>query len=504
MSCPRVEPEPRASFSARRGRQDRQAPPTGAGIWEAGRRVDGNGASPRLCSSCSPPRESHGGAGDRASRGSTASWGRPGPSGGRDAPRPTGPQPGKRHPPGPVGEARDVTGAGSSACARPPPRGCHLRRVASPRGSRRTRGAGTFPRERARPPPGPTGPADPRPPAPGHRRVRRTESVRRVPGIELVAECRLREEGQRVGPLLALVGGSAADQSPTFVVLSRAPLVSVLARGVSPARELRARLPATAGLGRPPCRLRPGTRARPGSCAGVPPLASAFRSTRRHPRRSLHVRRRAGPPHVEQALLGLRCRDPGQGPDLGVRQLAPRRGLRQRGSVPRARATRTRSRAAPRSRLAPLEPVGAGGNPGSSPRGRRTRGSASSRRAVAASRWAESSAISSPSRSTSARSGSMGCEGCNGAGPIRSVCAHGRVSLLAGTTLHLGFGGPRPRREAAWAARAMIFRPRGRDRGPRVERGSLGRHFTAALEARLASRGNVSRPKWRLDTDSIL
>jgi len=59
------------------------------------------------------------------------------------------------------------------------------------------------------------------------------------------------------------------------------------------------------------------------------------------------MRSRAGPPHRQQSLFGLRRGHPGQGPDLRIRELPPGEGLARSGSVPRARATRTFSRRPP-------------------------------------------------------------------------------------------------------------------------------------------------------------
>jgi hypothetical protein len=57
----------------------------------AGRPVAGTGARrPALARPGSPPRAPRGGDGDRAARGSRASWDRRAPSGGRDGPRRSG------------------------------------------------------------------------------------------------------------------------------------------------------------------------------------------------------------------------------------------------------------------------------------------------------------------------------------------------------------------------------------------------------------------------------
>jgi hypothetical protein len=81
------------------------------------------------------------------------------------------------------------------------PRDVPPRPAASPPGSRHTPAAGTFPRERARRPPGRTGQADPGPRARGHVHHHLVPLARRA-GVELVVQCRLREERQGVGLLL--------------------------------------------------------------------------------------------------------------------------------------------------------------------------------------------------------------------------------------------------------------------------------------------------------------
>ena len=75
--------------------------------------------------------------------------------------------------------------------------------------------------------------------------------------------------------------------------------------------------------------------------------------------------RRAGEPHHQQPFLGLRRCHAGQGPDLGVRELAPRQGLgqpRQRSECPRhadAFAGRPQVESHP-----PAQPGGAGAKAG--------------------------------------------------------------------------------------------------------------------------------------------
>ena len=125
-----------------------------------------------------PPRGRRGDGADRASRGSRAWWARPGPSGGCDGPDRTtrrSPGTGSR---GRGGAARAGSPGEWSASGRRLPRSARPGRAASPPGSRRTPGGGTFPRKRACRPRGRTGPAPPGPPAPGRRRGRRPGSAR--------------------------------------------------------------------------------------------------------------------------------------------------------------------------------------------------------------------------------------------------------------------------------------------------------------------------------------
>src|SRR5439155_10234925 len=118
----------------------------------------------------SPPRGPRGGAGDRAGRGSRAWLGRLAPSGARDAPRPPGAHSPGSGSPGHGGGALAAAPEGSFGSEPRLPRGARPRRAASPPGSRRTPGAETSPRKRARPPRGRTGRADPGLPAPRRRR----------------------------------------------------------------------------------------------------------------------------------------------------------------------------------------------------------------------------------------------------------------------------------------------------------------------------------------------
>jgi hypothetical protein len=121
-----------------------------------------------------------GGAGDTAWRGWTAWWDRREPSGGGDVPGRTAVRTPETDSLGHDGAALCATRAEWFACARRSPPRDRRRRVASPRGSRRTPSASMFPRKRARRLRGRTGPADRDPPAPRRRRGRRPGSARPV------------------------------------------------------------------------------------------------------------------------------------------------------------------------------------------------------------------------------------------------------------------------------------------------------------------------------------
>src|SRR5262245_21450486 len=106
--------------------------------------------------------------------------------------------------------------------------------------------------------------------------------------------------------------------------------------------------------------------------------------------------------HGQQLLLGLGRGHTGQLADLRVREHAACERLRHEGKVPRARATRTSSRAAPGANPTPQESQAAHERKpfAQPPRASNSRMRSRSR-AVAASRCAERSAISSPIRSRS-------------------------------------------------------------------------------------------------------
>ncbi len=139
------------------------------------------------------------------------------------------------------------------------------------------------------------------------------------------------------------------------------------------------------------------------------------------------------------------------------------------GSTSRARATRTRSRAAPRS--SPTRQLSHAAQERKPvfhpPRASNSRIRAR-RRAVAASRCADSSAISSPSRSSSATRSGLGTTVGKWIGMVSPPSAGG--------TLHPGFraAGERPKR--AISARGMVFAPQPPDCAPAARCAPLGRH----------------------------
>jgi len=111
----------------------------------------------------------------------------------------------------------------------------------------------------------------------------------------------------------------------------------------------------------------------------------------------------AGAPHRQQPLFGFRRGHAGERAHLGVRDSPRASAPARRGSVPSARATRTFSRAAPMSSpTRQLSQAAHERNPFAQPSRASNSRMRSSRRAVAASRCADSTAISSPSRSSSA------------------------------------------------------------------------------------------------------
>ena len=187
--------------------------------------------------------------------------------------------------------------------------------------------------------------------------------------------------------------------------------------------------PASAARAAPPCRPRPGRRAAPGPRAGArppgprpagPPGASPARCARRG--------RPCRPPHRQQARLGLRRRHAGQRADLGVGELAARQRLSQARQRPEgARHPDVLAGRARGESDAPGEPRGARAEavvPTAA--GVELADESRADGAVAASRCADSSAISSPRRSSSAMCGGVGCDGCNVAGK-----SGGRVSMAS-------------------------------------------------------------------------
>ncbi len=163
----------------------------------------------------------------------------------------------------------------------------------------------------------------------------------------------------------------------------------------------------------------------------------------------LDVIRGAGLADGEQPRLGFRSGNAGQRADLRIRELA----AGERLSQPRQRAERARhaDALAGRARIethAPRQQRGAGaeaGVPAAAASNSRMR---SSRCAVAASRWAESSAISSPSRSRSAAGSSL----------AEMLSSDITNPPYAGATLHPSFGGAARGVRSAIVTRSRFFR----------------------------------------------
>ena len=273
-----------------------------------------------------------------------------------------------------------------------------------------------------------------------------------------MVERRLREQGQRVRLLLGHRRASPRTGRPGSVsrVRARRPLVQRLAGRGQRLHEQRADLRRPAARGPPPCRPRPDTRAAPGSRAGArSPAPRPCRSTRRQPRtmRSTCAAVPARPTASSRSSVS------GVATRVSARTLAydssPRASAwASRGSVaegarhadaapgPRpGRARRASSASAAQERKPLFQP----------PRASNSR-MRSSRRAVAASRCADSSAISSPSRSSSAtRSGVGQADGMSG----EWISMASLPSAEA--TLHPGFGATWERPGRAMRGRAMIF-----------------------------------------------
>jgi hypothetical protein len=211
------------------------------------------------------------------------------------------------------------------------------------------------------------------------------------------------------------------------------------------------------------------------TCRRAASRASACRSTRRQPRtiRSTCAAVPARPTASSRASVS------GVATRVRARTLAydspPRaKASPSRGSVARARATLTRSRAAPTSR-----PTRQASHPAQErkpvfhpPRASNSRIRVS-RRAVAASRCADSSAISSPSRSSSA---TAGCVGTSAAGESIGMAS----PPSAGATLHHGFRALWERARQTISERGMIFSLRSPDRARVAPRRPLGRHLPRA------------------------
>src|SRR5712691_250145 len=196
---------------------------------EAGRRGGGTEARRRAVDRPgSPPRGRRDGGGDKAWRDSRAWWAPLGPSDGCDVPGRSGPRSpgtGSRG----RGDGAPAGGpAGSCAFEPRPRRHDHRERAASPRGSRRTPGAVTFPRERAPRPRGPTGRADRRLRGRRHRRGP-------LPGSALLARrgrCRGGERSPRAAPARPPAAGPSSARRPPAPLRDPADTVS---RGRRPA-----------------------------------------------------------------------------------------------------------------------------------------------------------------------------------------------------------------------------------------------------------------------------
>ena len=258
-------------------------------------------------------------------------------------------------------------------CARP-------RRAASPLGSRRTPGAGTFLQKRTARPRGRTGRADPGPPAPWRRHGPRPGTAR--------PERRDRARGAR-----AASASRASASACCWAMVGRSAIGSAK-RGAAPSPRARwysvSRAAASAFMSSAPdLRLQSPAKhhgtvvvlvdvQRPARVLslGLPGLGLAIHAApAAHD--PLDVGGRTGAPHPEQPRFGLRSSDTGQGPDLGVRQLPTRESLgqerqRRRGRAPRGpspgpRPGRVRSASSASGRRS--------GTRYPSRRGRRTRGS---------------------------------------------------------------------------------------------------------------------------------
>ena len=288
------------------------------------------------------------------------------PSGGCDAPAPNGtPQPGKRQPWSRWCSARRNAGGivrvrAPTSTTRPSVVVAHHHpaRVAR-QALRRFRGNARAVLEHrlARADPDPPAPRRRRGPPPGSARPARRDRAR---GASAVSASR----ASASACCCAMVGRSAtgsADGSSS--ACDPGPLVQRLAGGVERLQEQRAHL-----RRQPPADHHHAVLVlidveRPARvlALGLPRLGLAI-----HPPPAAHdaldVRGRAGAPHREQPLFGLRRGDAGQGADLGVRQLPAGERLRQprqrrRGRAPRGPARGRRPRSRPTRQR---EPLGAG------------------------------------------------------------------------------------------------------------------------------------------------
>ena len=201
------------------------------------------------------------------------------------------------------------------------------------------------------------------------------------------------------------------------------------------------------------------------------------------PHDALHVDRRARAPHREQARLGLRGRDAGQGAHLGVGELSARQRLGQGRQRPEGAGHPDMLAGGARGESdAPGEPLGAGAEAvGPASAGVELadqREQAGRRRLEVGGELGDLVAQAIQLREVRRR----GLRRLQRGGKIRRECRHGESPFLLGR-LYTSISAPPGHAEKQRASgRAMIFRPPRRDRASRGGYDSLGRHFAAALE----------------------
>ena len=189
-------------------------------------------------------------------------------------------------------------------------------------------------------------------------------------GIELVMQRGLGEQGERVGLLLrpgrGLHRGVGGREAALTDSSDPGPLVQRLAGRIERAEEQRARFGAQPAAKHHGAVVIPvdAQRAARVPARGLarfgPPVHAAPAS-----HDALDVRRGTGTPDRQEARLGLRGRDAGQGADLGVGQLPARQGLGQGRQCPEgARYPHSLPGGARIEPHAPRQPCGAGAEPG--------------------------------------------------------------------------------------------------------------------------------------------